>query len=97
MEQSNPDATVAVEPEATVPMTDGRFLFGTPDNFSMLIGRQYLSVIEGRPCQVEPFRDPEEERQWLRWQIVFHRQVMERLERYAQLRLAELDKVKATL
>ena len=91
METARPDGRTSVEVVSAPPHTDEAFLFGTRDNFSMLVDRVHLAVIEGRPCKAEHFPHPDEERQWLRWQLLFQRQVLERLERYVQLRLAELD------
>ena len=92
-----PDTTRRLIAEGILPpVNDNRFVLGTPDNFVLLVDRCHLSVLSGIPCHVEPFESPKLEHDWLVWQLNFQRQVLERLERYVDLRLAELDRATAT-
>ena len=91
-----PDTTRRLIAEGiALPVNDNRFVLGTPDSFVLLVDRVHLSVLHGIPCHVEPFESQKLERQWLVWQLNFQRQVLERLERYVELRLAELDAPKS--
>jgi hypothetical protein len=77
------------------PQTGTGFLFGTPDNFTLLIGDFHISVLGGKPCSTGRFKKPRDEQKWITWHLAFQRHVLERLERYAELRLAELQTTEA--
>lgn len=81
----------------TFTRTENAFTLGTLDNFTILIDRYHLAVLGGVASRDVDFTTPEAERQWINWQLAFHRHLMERLERYAELRLAQLDENAAAL
>jgi len=66
------------------------FNFGTPDNFTVIADGAHLGAQDGRTCSNGKFPSVESERCWMAWQLLFQRSFLERLERYVELRLAEL-------
>ena len=66
------------------------FNFGTPGNFTIMVDGHHLGVIEEKPIHDVTWNSEGSERSWLLWQIGFQRNYLERLERYTELRLAEL-------
>ena len=66
------------------------FAFGNPNNFTVIVDGSHLGAQEGKTCSDSRFPSDELERRWMAWQLLFQRSFIERLERYVELRLAEL-------
>ena len=67
------------------------FAFGNPDNFVVIVDGGHLGAQDGVTCSDGHFPSIEAERSWMAWQLLFQRSFIERLERYVELRLAELS------
>jgi hypothetical protein len=66
------------------------FAFGNYDNFVVIVDGGHLGAQDGKTCSDGKFPSAESEQSWMAWQLLFQRSFLERLERYVELRLAEL-------